>query len=72
MRLALTLIIALIFSLFSCPDACCEEKKAKDPQKAEIVASMEKIANGKTFQDQNSKNVSFTLSPIRAFLKISF
>ncbi len=72
MRVALIIIITLVFGLLSCPGAYCEEGKKKEPQKSEALTSLEKIANGKTFQDQNSEKVSFTLSPMRASIKISF
>lgn len=72
MRLAITLITALIFGLFSCPAAWAEEKADVDSQKSEFATSVEKISKGKTFQDQNSENVSFTLSPMKAFIKIAF
>ncbi len=72
MRLAIVLITALILGLFSCPAAYAKEKVGGDLQKPEFVTSIEKIAKGKTFNDQNSENVSFTLKPTKAFLKISF
>ena len=72
MRLSVALITALILGLFSCPAAYAKEKADVDSQKPEFVASVEKISRGKTFQDQNSENVSFTLSPMKALLKIAF
>jgi len=72
MRLAAALITALILGLFSCPAALSREKANVDSQKPDFVASVEKISNGKTFQDRNSENVSFTLSPMKALLKIAF
>jgi hypothetical protein len=72
MRLAIAIITALILGLFSSPAAWAQEKAAKDQPKPDIVTSVEKIAKGKTFNDQNSENVSFTLSPVKALLKIAF
>jgi hypothetical protein len=72
MRLTVALITALILGLISSPAAYAKEKGEVDSQKSELVTSVEKIAKGKTFQDQNSENVSFTLSPTKALLKISF
>lgn len=72
MRVALIIIITIVFGLLSCPEAFCDEGKAREPKRSEAMASLVKIASGKTFQDQNSENVSFTLSPMRASIKISF
>ena len=72
MRIALALIIALIFGLISPLPSQCKEKKEKPAERPELITSFQKIANGKTFKDQNSENVSFTLSPMKAFIKISF
>jgi hypothetical protein len=72
MRLTVALITALILGLFSCPAAFAKDKGEGNAQKPELVTSVEKIAKGRTFQDQNSENVSFTLSPMKALFKISF
>jgi len=71
-RLGIIIITALIISLFSPFSASAEEEKAKSAPKPTLVVTAERIARGKTFTDKNSENVSFTLRPIRAFLKISF
>jgi hypothetical protein len=72
MRLSIALITALILGIFSSPAGWAQEKAAKDQPKPELVTSIERIAKGKTFNDQNSENVSFTLSPMKALLKIAF
>jgi hypothetical protein len=72
MRLAVALITALILGLFSSPAAFAKDNGEVNSQKPELVTSVEKIAKGKTFQDQNSENVSFTLKPTKALFKVSF
>ena len=72
MKLWTVIITALIISLFSCSGAFCKEKKATPVSKPAFIASVESIARGKTFTDQNAQNVSFTLQPTRAYIKISF
>lgn len=69
---SIIVIAAFAISLLACPGVWCKEKNQKPPEKSAFVSSIEKIARGRTFQDQNTRNVSFTLSPIRAFIRISF
>ncbi len=77
MRLAAVLITTLIICIFCicvlpCPFGLCKEKRAKEEEKPALVTAAEKIARGKTFTDRKAENVSFTLSPIKAYIKISF
>ena len=66
------IIGAFALALLLCPCTWCKEKPKKPQEKPDFVSSVEKIARGRTFQDQHVRNVSFTLSPVRAFIKISF
>lgn len=78
-RLAsLTLIICLVLAAGS---SFAQEKKQpaktqrtvqKQPEQPQAFELFYKIAKGARLESQDAKNVSFTLSPTRAFITIQF
>ncbi|MFA4874928.1 MAG: hypothetical protein WC956_01790 [bacterium] len=70
---AFIIILGIVGIVLICQTCLAGKKKAEPaPQKPAFVASIEKIARGTTMQSQDAKNVSFTLTPVRAFITISF
>lgn len=66
----------LIFPACICLVLCCRpawaKEKAPEEPKPVFVTSLEQIARGAIFQDQNVKNINFTIKPASAKLSISF
>ncbi len=44
----------------------------KEPNKPDMIQVINRVAQGKRFESQDAKNVSFTLKPTRAFITIQF
>ena len=66
-------LLPLLLLALSCP--CLAKQRARTapaPAKPAFFASIEQIARGKTFQDPHVRNVSFTLSPMKAGFRIRF
>lgn len=67
------ILLPLLLLALSCPCLAREPSKpVPAPAKPAFFASIEQIARGKTFQDPHIRNVSFTLSPMKAGFRISF
>lgn len=67
-----TLIFLACICLVLCCRAAWAKEKAPEEPKPVLVTSVEQIVRGATFQDQNVKNISFTIKPTSAKLSISF
>ncbi len=66
-------ISAAIALTLYCPFCHAGKKKPEPPpRKPELLVSIEKISKGTTMHSSDVRNVTFTLSPMRAFFTISF
>lgn len=73
MRRFLTTTLVLVLCCLCCPPCWCQEKqRAASRTMSELIASMKRIAHGARVQAQDRQNLTLTLTPIRAGIRISF
>jgi hypothetical protein len=75
---SLSLILVLLFAASS---SFAQEKKPPrqphkitqdEPNTSETIQLVHKFVQGRRFESQDARNVSFTLKPTRAFITIEF
>ncbi len=73
MRRFLTTTLVLALCCLCCSPCWGQEKRrAATRTMTELIASMKRIAGGARVQPQDRQNLTLTLTPIRAGIRISF